>query len=212
MPVGAGNAKYVTRRIYALGQVPGGDMDTGGLLLIAPVLAVVLFVSVRSSKRKAIAEASNREEDRLKLEQLRNGQELMVYSPVRVMLKSGESAHAGVFASLHEDKTIGYKGASSGASIRIARGVSVRSGRMRGTAVKRDIVTSSGELVVTNRRLVFAGDKKSISIDLSKLVQAVSDESTILVSDNSKTHLFSTEPGFGFEAFKVTLDKVIKQP
>ena len=65
-----------------------------------------------------------------------------------------------------------FVGGSSGASFRIARGVSYRVGNFRGhTVTKRAVVpVSTGSLVITSKRLVFLGDNKGFNSRLDKLL------------------------------------------
>jgi hypothetical protein len=66
-----------------------------------------------------------------------------------------------------------YEGGSQGVSFRIAKGVSYRIGAHRGHLIADTAVVpvSAGELVITNRRVIFRGDTKSFNIRLDKLLE-----------------------------------------
>ena len=93
-----------------------------------------------------------------------------------VMLKAGEVAHVVVSgAALVEPKRLPgqWQGGSRGVSIRIAKGVSYRTGSSRGTYQQgAEILTpvDEGRFVVTNRRCVFIGSRRTTEWSYSKLV------------------------------------------
>jgi hypothetical protein len=66
------------------------------------------------------------------------------------------------------------RGRSGGVSVRVAKGVSVRSGSggSKSVSISHDEMTriDTGTLILTNKRLVFMGDKKSVNIDLRKII------------------------------------------
>ena len=78
-------------------------------------------------------------------------------------------------AALEEVKVVGrhYEGGSAGMSFRVARGVRFNVGRQRGQLVSETaaVTTSTGELIITNKRLAFLGDRKSLAIKFEKLLE-----------------------------------------
>lgn len=53
-----------------------------------------------------------------------------------------------------------YKGGSTGVSVRVAKGVTLRSGTSKGVPIRKDVTdTFNGEIAITNKRIVFLGDK-----------------------------------------------------
>lgn len=101
--------------------------------------------------------------------------------PAGMLLKRGETPYVVVPASLYEERVVRtrFKGGSRGVSVRIAKGVSYRVGASRGTAVseREAVAVSGGELVMTNQRIVFLGDRKGFEIPYAKLthLQAFAD-------------------------------------
>ena len=89
-----------------------------------------------------------------------------------LVLKEGEkliyAAPAAVF--VEKEKVIGYTGGSTGVSIRVAKGLTLRQGASKGTPV-RDRVKDffGGDYVVTNQRLVFVAPQKPFDISLKKV-------------------------------------------
>lgn len=91
-----------------------------------------------------------------------------------VIFQRGEQAHWTEAGDILEERVVGrrYVGGSNGVSIRIAKGVSYRVGASRGNLVtdKAVVPVSSGEFIVTNRRAIFRGDKKSFALSIPKLL------------------------------------------
>lgn len=91
-----------------------------------------------------------------------------------ILLQKGEMDYFCHSANLLEERVVRSQvvGRSSGVSIRIMKGVSYRVGQSRGTIQsERDWVpVSLGDFVITNQRLIFSGDRKSVNAPLSKLL------------------------------------------
>lgn len=91
-----------------------------------------------------------------------------------VMLQAGEEVHWSEPGDLVEEKVVSrrYQGGSQGVSIPLGGGVRWRVGAARGKMVSEYglVKVSAGRFVVTNKRLMFAGDKKSFSVPFGKLV------------------------------------------
>lgn len=92
-----------------------------------------------------------------------------------VIFQKAELAYWSEPASILEERVVKrrYEGDSQGFSFRIARGVSYRVGSHRGHIVTDTAVmpVSSGELIVTNKRVIFRGNAKSFNIRLDKLLE-----------------------------------------
>ena len=105
--------------------------------------------------------------------QIQNGA-LPNIHPTGLILQKGEIAHWEESANLLEEKVVkrGYVGGSQGASFRIMKGVTYRVGASKGQLVSETAVvpTSTGRLVITDRRVVFSGDKKSFNIKLDSIL------------------------------------------
>jgi hypothetical protein len=91
-----------------------------------------------------------------------------------VILQKSEKAHWVEPGALLEERVISrrYEGGSHGVSIRIMRGVSYRVGAHRGHIVSETgiVPVSSGDFVITNKRAIFSGDKKSFALRIDKLL------------------------------------------
>ena len=91
-----------------------------------------------------------------------------------LMLRKGEVAHWSEPGAILEERVVNrqYVGGYSGVSLRIMRGVYYRTGGVRGhvETTKGIVPTSLGNLVLTNQRLIFLGNKTSLDIPWSKIL------------------------------------------
>lgn len=104
-----------------------------------------------------------------------------------IILKKGEVAHFSYFADLIEERAVRgrgrYQGGSTGVSFRVSKGVSFRVGQSRGTyhSDREPVAVSSGKLIVTNKRIIFDGDKKGFNITIGQLLSYEVFDNSILV-------------------------------
>jgi len=109
------------------------------------------------------------------LAELQAGNPPTIHAP-NVILQRAEVPHWSEPAALLEERVVGrrYVGGSSGLSIRIMKGVSYRVGQSRGALVTdtATLAVSHGDFVVTSRRVLFRGDRKSFNYRLDKLLDA----------------------------------------
>ena len=118
-----------------------------------------------------------------------------------ILLHKGERAIWAEPASLIEECTVSrqWQGQSQGFSFRIAKGLTYRVGGTRGhsVAVKANVPTSDGTLLVTDQRIIFSGDAKSFSVTLEKMLNF---------------HLFSDGLSLGVDGGKPNRVIKLKQP
>jgi hypothetical protein len=91
-----------------------------------------------------------------------------------INLQRGEIDYFSIAADMLEERVVrsNYVGGSRGVSIRLVKGVSYRVGQSRGhIESERALVSvSSGQLTITNQRLIFTGDRKSVNAPLPKIM------------------------------------------
>jgi len=108
------------------------------------------------------------------LTEIQNGN-MPTVSVQNVILQKSETAHWAEPGNILEERVVSrrYEGGSQGLSFRIAKGVSYRVGGHRGHLVtdKAVLPVSSGELIITNKRVIFRGDAKSFNVRLDKLLE-----------------------------------------
>ena len=92
-----------------------------------------------------------------------------------VVLRQFEKAYWSEPAQLMEERVVRrrYEGGQQGVNVRIMKGVSVRVGGHRGSMVSDTglVSVSSGELILTQSRFYFAGDRKSFSMNIGDIGQ-----------------------------------------
>ena len=130
----------------------------------------------------AVAEAMGFEQDdfersgiypRLQVAKVNDGR-LPTVSEPNLIAKQGEVVHLEASAALLKEVTQReFRAGSQGFSFRVAKGVRYRVGSTRGRLVTVGTIDSqvadTGLLSVTNRRVVFLGDRKTIDMPYAKL-------------------------------------------
>jgi hypothetical protein len=194
-------------RLWVIGDIPKSSTLTqfvsGTLILWAfgCGLAYFLIVSARGIKiRKAKDDQTMRELLAQPLTEIR---------PAQALLKSGEKAYGAVMASLQEVKTVGFSAGTTGMSVRVAKGLTIRSSGTRGRAVKGVVNVASGELVITDKRVIFAGDRKSFSILLEDLLNVTNYTDGFGFNDNRSSYTLITNNERDRAVFAITLEKVL---
>lgn len=92
-----------------------------------------------------------------------------------IFLQQGEWIIYAVPAKtfIEKEQVVGYTGSSAGVSVRVAKGVSVRSGSRRGTPVRQNVRKfNSGDYVVTNKRVLFVSQNNGFEFSIGKISTA----------------------------------------
>jgi len=108
-----------------------------------------------------------------------------------LVLQKNERAYWVEPVIMAEEKVIRrkYEGGSQGMSFRIMKGVSYRVGGHRGhlTSETGVVAVSEGELVITNKRVIFRGDKKSFATKLENILDIQIFSNGFQFSENNKS-------------------------
>ena len=116
--------------------------------------------------------------------------DLANHFPTDVFLKKAEKLIFDIPGiQICEEKTIKTKGSHSGFSIRVMKGISYRFGEFEAAAEKRITSLDEGHFILTTKRLIFSGGKKSIDVNLSKIVSAKPVENGILIDRTAKQNV-----------------------
>lgn len=132
-----------------------------------------------------------------------------------IMFQRGERALLEVPMAALEYKAIArqHVGGSTGFNIRVARGVSFRVGGMRGYSVPVMGLQplSTGRLVITTRRLVFAGMLAGWSDPLEKIISVTpyADVFQYVVHGRVKPRILRYEPGAHPEAIMAAFEGAV---
>jgi len=79
-------------------------------------------------------------------------------------------------------------GGYSGASVKISKGVTLHAGSTEHKSESHDEIKiiDNGELLVTNKRLIFLGTKRTTNIDLNKIIAITEEEDIITIQRSNK--------------------------
>ena len=91
-----------------------------------------------------------------------------------------------------------------GFSVRMMKGVSMRVGGFQGGVEKQVSPIDEGRFTLTNKRVIFSGEKKSVSFLLNHLVTIDELENGIVISRKNKTKM-EYYIGFDVVSFDLTL-------
>jgi hypothetical protein len=111
--------------------------------------------------------------------------------PAVARLKPQETAYVAVRAELKALQTVGFQAGTSGMSVRVAKGVTVRTAGTRGGAIREVVTVANGELVLTDQRVIFAGDAKSLSLSLRSIINVTYYNDGLGVNDAKASHSFA---------------------
>ena len=96
-----------------------------------------------------------------------------------------------------KERVVGYQGGSAGASVRIAKGLTVRTGSSKGTPIRGKVEQFyDGDFIVTNKRVLFISSEKSFDIPIQKItaIQPIySDAFSITYGSNTKNLVFTED-------------------
>ncbi|MBS3933699.1 MAG: hypothetical protein KGZ35_05025 [Truepera sp.] len=149
------------------------------------------------------------------LTEIQNGNPPTIAVP-NVILQKGELAYWSEPASILEERVVKrrYEGGSQGFSFRIAKGLSYRVGGHRGHIVTDTAVVpvSFGELIVTNKRVIFRGDAKSFNIRLDKLLELnLYSDGVRLTDDKGKPRMVKFDDERNTDVVGATLSYAINR-
>ena len=163
-------------------------------ILFVPCFAVLKYKSWKAKtttqKNREITQVLD--ERRQSLLDLLDNYSTHVISSPSIMLKKNELAYFEQTATLliTQNKMIGSTGRSSGSSIRIAKGVYLRSGGSGSRRIYKDVTTQyPGLLSITNQRISFMHTQKAFEIPLEKLTNTSSTCNTLVLQQSNKSYV-----------------------
>ena len=97
---------------------------------------------------------------------------------------------------IEKEQVVGYAGGNAGVSIRVAKGVSVRTGSNRGRTVRQNVMKfNDGDYVVTNKRIVFVSQNDGFEYNLKKISAAkkISHDTFIILQGGKQKNICMDE-------------------
>lgn len=211
-----GTLAAIVDLILVIISVTVPDDSMWGAVVVLTLVVVGLFVSstkARKAKKtqKERAAAQNRpfmEDSALTLIE-QGGLPVIVGTPV--ILEEGETAHyyAPAIRSVTKTRVVGHKGGGAGVSVRVAKGVSVRTGGGSSQNVRGDVTDDfTGAVVLTNRRLVFLHNQSGFECRLANVSAVTPAAGSVLIQAGSKSYQVTVART---DLFETVLQSVIGQ-
>jgi len=160
-----------------------------GILLFIVVLLLILSILFFRKRSNNPPTGKTKEELLKQTRQLIANNQIDPIIPKSMIPKKNESVYLEQEAVLKvvKNKMLGSTSSSSGASIRVAKGMYLRSGSSGSKKIYGDVTTKYyGTLAISNQRIVFTNPEKGFEIPLSKLSSIESDLSAIVFQQGSK--------------------------
>tara|TARA_Y100001970_G_C14204273_1_gene842987 strand:- start:866 stop:1522 length:657 start_codon:yes stop_codon:yes gene_type:complete len=105
-----------------------------------------------------------------------------------LMLKKGEHLVFDIpQISYCEERSVKMKGNHRGFSVRLMKGLSYRFGTFEGGTEQQVVELDEGNLILTNKRIIFSGKTKSVEYPLSKIVTIEPLDDGMVVNRSGKT-------------------------
>ena len=102
-------------------------------------------------------------------------------------------------------KVVGHTGRTAGLSVRLMKGVTVRTGGYGGNPIYDDVSTTfKGKLAATNERIIFVNQKKGFEVKLSNISLIEPYEDGVIIQVKTKSYpLLLDEPRYFMELLKM---------
>lgn len=166
--------------------------DTLITLIMAAVFGYTSYRFFNKTSKKYMAD--KRKKDILEntslteetLAELENGTIPIVYTD-KLILKPDEVCHYYTNATrlIVKNKVVGYSGGSGGVNVRVAKGVSLRTGSHKGVPIRGDVTEeTNGQLFITSERIIFMSAKNSFEITMKNIIATEYYSDGIGVQDN----------------------------
>ncbi len=113
-------------------------------------------------------------------------------------LQDGECCHYSASAKriIPKEKTVGYTSGSAGVSFRVAKGVTLRTGSSRGSAIKRNVLEENpGTLRITNQRIIFTSIKGGFDKKISNLSTVTEADDGLVLQFGSQMFMLELKDG-----------------
>ncbi|MFU1907710.1 hypothetical protein vBBaMIFTN2_49 [Bordetella phage vB_BaM-IFTN2] len=143
-----------------------------GFYVLALLALIVFYFINRKIQKKRLAKYLAAEADAVQQERIETLR-LNGVQPVtadKALLASGESAYFSSLGTLYEMKTVSMRHGGAAVRVRVAKGVSVGMGGARSIPETQLVALSEGELVITNKRVLFAGRAKGFDAPISRII------------------------------------------
>lgn len=129
---------------------------------------------------------------------LKDDEALPVVNNSPVILQDGEICHYSSIVDwvTTKNRVVGYSGASQGISLRVCKGMSYRIGTSRGVPIRQNVLEkNSGNLSITNKRILFMSEKGSFDKSITKLSAIEPFQDGLALQFGAQKYTFMTDDG-----------------
>ena len=166
---------------------------TGGLCGIGWIIDIIKELIGKNTNSKSLMSTET-------LNMIKNGQ-LPTIIGTNINLANDEVCHYADIGYTFKDKTIttGYTGKSSGISIRLAKGLTYRTGGSGGKAIReKQRTTYTGTLYITNKRVIYSSTNECFDKTFDKItsVTEVNDGIILQIGSTSYSIILNTHTEF----------------
>ena len=196
-------------------EAPGGYNDIMYTALVLVILSFWLIFSAVKPKKKAPGKVKSADLSYMtekELQEIQNGT-LPEISDVPVVLGVGEVAHyfAPACRYITKTKAVGRTGGHGGISFRVAKGVSIRTGKTAGQTIYGDVTDEfNGQIVLTNLRIIFIAERNGFEVKLSS-ISAIVPGALIMIQSGSKSYTMEIAQAEYFNrATRLALSAILK--
>lgn len=166
---------------------------TGGLCGIGWIIDIIKELTGKNTNSKSLMSTET-------LNMIKNGQ-LPTIIGTNINLANDEVCHYADIGYTFKDKTIttGYTGKSSGISIRLAKGLTYRTGGSGGKAIReKQRTTYTGTLYITNKRVIYSSTNECFDKTFDKItsVTEVNDGIILQIGSTSYSIILNTHTEF----------------
>lgn len=113
-----------------------------------------------------------------------------------VILRSGELCHFSQSATrlIPKNKVVGYTSGSTGMSVRVAKGVTVRTGGSKGEQIRENVLEEySGRLIITNKRIIFSSLNNGFEKNIAALSMVTPADDGLVIQFGSQSFMIETK-------------------
>jgi hypothetical protein len=115
----------------------------------------------------------------------------------KIVLRQGESLYVNLSpVSQHEERWTRTDSGGAGTSVRVVKGVTFHVGGRMSVQTRQLVEVDQGQLYVTNRKVMFVGKKKSVTIPMDRVASSEHFVDGIKISSaSSSTQIFVLNKG-----------------
>ena len=156
----------------------------GSIIIIIGIIGIIISLKVGSpSKDEQEAERLKNNVVVIAVNGIANDELKIIENPT--LIRKDEVTHLMCHAIRYvtRNQVVGHEASLLGASFRVARGVSIRGGGIKGGSIKEDVTTTyGGTFVLTNKRIIFLNEQKGFesTIDTLGTIRSTEDGKVII--------------------------------